>query len=299
MNGSNVSSVGVNVWWTCPEVIRDVEAAKSALKAHGFEETAIKTPSRRLEVSRAVYSLQNRQGKENRRVTEKANESDRYIVYGILDREQESTERVGFAQHTTIRVDKESDAVEVEGVLADDVRKAIADYSGKVTDDDIRTFLRGIIRGCWGIAKRPTGGIYFIPSKFAARVKAAQAVLDDLKSGAKLYVEGIINGVEERMNVWESVESEIESRLEETMAAVGRIERSSKCLSDHEAQIQWLGELMGVYQGLLGEEAKYEALAAKIENAVKVVSTKMTDIKESRVQRIAAKKANKVAVAAA
>lgn len=277
-NGGNViREFGVNVWWTCPGLVRDGIEAQGALQRHGFETTDIKLPTRRTEVSRAVYSFQNRQGKDDRRVAEKAADDKDHITYSILDREQ-SGEEVKFMPRTVIRMEKATGAVSAEGKLQKEVLEAIQSYEGKITDEDVRGFLSKLIKRCFGIPKRPTGGIYFIPARFASLVKSAQAVLDELKSGAKLYVEGVVNGEQERANVWESVEDEIESRLQETMAAVGRIERSVNAVKDHEAQIEWVKELMEVYKGLLGEEAKYQTMAEKIEDAVKVVSNKMAEL---------------------
>lgn len=272
---------GVNVWWTVPEVIRDGITVQTALAKHGFDTKDIPLPSRRTEVSRAAYSFQNRLGKSNRRVTEKANDSINFVTYGILDREQETSDKVGFSQHTTIRLDKSTEEVKVEGSLSAEVMDAVKTYTGKITDDDIRYFLRKIIRRCYGIAKRPTGGIYFVPEQFADAIKKAQAVLDDLGTGAKLYVEGIVNGVQERANIWASVEEDIEGQLVETLSAVERIEKRANAIKDHEEKLTGVKKLMEVYVGLLGEEAKYQGLAEKIEAAVKTVSEKMSAMQGS------------------
>lgn len=267
---------GVNVWWTVPEVIKDSVTVQTALAKHGFDTNDIPLPSRRTEVSRAAYSFQNRLGKSNRRVTEKANDNINFVTYGILDREQETSDTVGFSQNTTIRLDKSTNEVKVEGSLSNEVMEAVRTYTGKITDDDIRYFLRKIIRRSFGIAKRPTGGIYFVPDQFANAIKEAQAVLDDLGTGAKLYVEGVVNGVQERANVWASVEENIEGQLVETLSAVDRIEKRANAIKDHEEKLTGVKKLMEVYIGLLGEEAKYQSIAEKIEAAVKTVSEKMS-----------------------
>ena len=54
---------------------------------------------------------------------------------------------------------------------------------------------------------------------------------------------------------------------------------------------------MKVYQALLGEEAKYESLAEKIEEAVKVVTDKMNEIQPGVPNTTTAKKAGKAPVA--
>lgn len=297
VDASGNGRFGVNVWWTCPEVIRDASTVQNALTKHGFEKNDIPLPSRRTEISRACYSFQNRQGKSNRHLTEKANDNVNFVTYGILDRQQEESDKVGFNQNTTIRLDKSTDEVKVEGSLASEVMESIKTYSGKVTDDDIRYFLRRVIRMCFGIAKRPTGGIYFVPDQFSHVIKSAQSVLDEMNTGAKMYVEGVVNGVQERQNVWSSVEEEIEGRLAETLSAVERIERRTSAVKDHEEKLKGVKDLMDTYVGLLGEEAKYQGIAEKIEVAVKTVGEKLTQVQKGTASVISTVKPSKVAPA--
>lgn len=265
---------GVNVWWTLPETSVDGIRAQTILQKHGFEANDMKLPSRQAEVSRAAYSFQNRRGKSNRRVTEKSRQDGVGVTYGILDREQEGDE-VAFAQHTTVRLDKGTGEVQVKGNLADAYSKALVEFQGKVTDEDIRYFLRKVIRMCRGVAKRPTGGIYFVPSRFAPIIEQAQAVLAELTAGARIYKEEIVDNVETRQNVWEAVEADVDARLATAVAAVGRIERRVSAIKGRKDDIEEAAELMHTYQQLLGEEAKYEELAERIEEAVKLVSDKM------------------------
>ena len=272
-------------------MICDVKTVHAALLKHGFEIKDMPIPSRRTEISRAAYSFQNRLGKENRRVTEKANDNANFVVYGILDREQEEADSVKFTQHTTITLDKATDAVKVEGSLADEVTNTINTYAGKYTDDDIRYFLRRVVKMCFGVAKRPTGGIYFVPEGSVSVIKSAQILLQELNGNAKLYVEGIINGERERQNVWEAVEEDIDTRLDETIAAVERIERRTNAIRDQEAKLDEVKKLMDFYTELLGEEAKYQTISEKYEKAVKTVADKMSVLQKGTMAPVPARKA--------
>ena len=286
MSDSNNTMFGVNVWWTVPGMIVDGRIAIDALSKNGFNKDLIKLPSRRTEVSRAAYSFQNRLGKSNRRVTEKANDNGKYVVYGLLDRRKLNDEKVAFSQTTTIRLNKDNDEVTCEGRLGEEVLQSIRDYTGKITDEDIRSFLRGVIRSSYGIAKRPSGGIYFIPAKYAEKVEMAQKVLDEIGGGAKLYVERVMDGVQERKNVWGSVEEELDRQINEALLSVDRIERSSNAVKSHAMKLEGLDELMGVYRNLLGEEAKYEDIAERIEIAARVVEEKMVKLQQGTVSSL-------------
>lgn len=268
--------LGVNVWWTVPETVVDGAKAQALLEKHGFEPSDMKLPSRHLEVSRAVQSFHNRRSRNDRRLGEKVRETPDAAIFGILEREQEG-EEVAFEQQTKVTLDKTSGSVTVDGKLHDDVLVALKEYQGKITDADIRQFLRRIIRMSYGVAKRPSGGIYFVPGKCVLVIDQAQAMLDEMGTGCRIYKEEILNGVQERSNVWASVEDEVSDRVAKVVAAVGQIERLSS-IQGKKAEIEEAASLMGLYKQLLGEEAKYEALAEKIEEAVKLVSEKITAI---------------------
>ena len=288
--GNSVNGLGVNVWWTVPSTVLDGIKSQQVLERYGFVKDELPLPSRRTEVSRACYSFQNRQGKYNRRITEKAADDGTYATYGILNRRQKG-ERVSFRQGTTVKLEKASGSVTAEGKLAQEVLDAIKEYEGKIIDDDIRSFLRRVIVRAHGVAKRPSGGIYFIPDKYIPIIKAANEALKEIGGGAKLYIEGIINGVQERQNIWGSVEEEIDGQIAETLAAVDRIERSTDAVKDQQSKLEGLKELADVYQNLLGEEAKYQDVAERIEAAVKKVSEKMSKLQAGTAERLKKKAA--------
>jgi hypothetical protein len=292
------SSLGRNVWWTVPVTAQDGIASQAVLEKHGFSKDDLPLPSRRTEVSRACYSFQNRQGKHNRRITEKAADDGTYVTYGILNRRQKA-DRVSFRQGTTVKLEKANGTVTAEGKLAQEVLDAVKLYESKIVDDDIRSFLRRVICKAHGIGKRPSGGIYFIPEKYIDIIKAANEALKEIGGGAKMFIEGIINGVQERQNIWGSVEEEIDGQIIETLAAVDRIERSTEAVKDQQAKLDGLKELAEVYQNLLGEEAKYADVAEKIEAAVKKVSEKMAKLQAGTAAKLKGKKVAKVVAVAA
>jgi len=281
MQTNTSTGFGVNVWWTLPEISVDARHAQTLLVKHGFEANDLKIPTRQIEVSRAAYSMQNRRGKENRRVTEKTQNDGTSVSYGILNREQTGAQ-VSFAQKTTVRLDKGNGEVTAEGDLAEIYKKTLAEYQGKITDADVRYFLRKVIRMCFGVAKRPTGGIYFVPSQFSGIIQQARDLVTEFNSGAHIYVEPIVDCVEARQNVWNSVQEDVEARLSETIESVKKIGSRVSAVQGKKEEIDEANELMQVYQRLLGEEAKYQDLAEKIDDAVKIVNEKIAEIQQNK-----------------
>jgi maltooligosyltrehalose synthase len=117
-------------------------------------------------------------------------------------------------------------------------------------------------------------------------VERAQAVLDDMKSGAFLYVEGVVNGVRERQHVWTAVEADIERELDKTLKSVARIERSTRAVQGHQATVMGLQEMMEVYTDLLGKEAEHEAISERIAEAVGEVAHKLTDLQAGTAAKV-------------
>jgi len=275
------SEFGVNVWWTCPEFVMDGDRAQAVLEQYGFEADQMPLPSRAKAVSRAAYSFQDRRRREDRKVTEKTKNNSRYSVYGILAAKSKGDEEVAYEQETTVRYDKQSERVEANGPQADEFFKRLDTYTDAITDDDLRQFLRGVISMCYGISKRPSGGIYFVPQRSVIIIESAQNALDELKIGAKLYVERVQNGEQERAIVWEAVEMDIDKQIEQTLSNVERIGKRASSVQTHEAKLGELEGLMSIYRNLLGQEAKYEELAEKLEDASQTVAKKLAALQEA------------------
>jgi len=276
------SPVGVNFWWHVPQhVMVDEEDAKEAADSHGISDI-LPSPSERALVSRAVYEFQDRRHKSNRRLVEKVADTAEHVVYGVLEQERPEAEEVAFAQTTTVKLEKQSGRIHAAGPLADEVLAKIRLYRGKLTDDDIRMFLGRLVREAKGVAKRPSGGIYFVPAVMASIIESAQAFLNEIGTGAKLYVERVMDGPQERAIVWEAVENHIGNEIEKTLQAVENIGKRISAVQNHEEKLAEMGQLMDIYRGLLGEEAKHEELAEKMADAANKVTAKMAELQAAR-----------------
>ena len=279
-------SFGVNVWWHVPETTVEIETVQNALVNNGFDADSMRAPTRRKEVSRAVRSLQDRRTRDSQTISRPTNDNGLVVTYGVLEEGHVDDETVQFVQNTTVRLNKDTGEVGVTGNRIEAVHNAVEFYTEKITDEDIRSFLRGIIQSCRGIPKRPSGGFYFVPEDFVPLLERAQAVLNEIGSGAYLYVEGVVNGERERQNVWESVEQNIESELAKTLCAVERIERGTKALKGKESKVMALQEMMEVYTNLLGQEAGHESLSEKLAEAVQTVAHKLTQMQSVASTRV-------------
>lgn len=269
---------GVNLWWSVPTFAMDGEKAQEIIQANGFEEDDLPLPSRKNVVSRAARSFQDRRHKDGKCVVEQLSDNSTYTSYGILWKKNKGADEAAYEQDTLIRLDKDSDRVEADGPQAEEFFEALEKYQDAITDDDVRNFLRKVVCLCKGIGKRPSGGIYFVPDCYVGIIESAQNALNEFGVGAKLYVERVLNGAQERQIVWEAVEADIDSQIAKTLSAVSRIEKRASSVQSHEAKLGELGELMEVYKTLLGQEAKYEEIAEKLEEASNEVASKLSKL---------------------
>lgn len=275
-----------NIWWTVPQdIVINASQAHAVLERHGFDKDDMPAPSAKLAVSRTAHSFQDRRHKSNRRVTEKTAENGRYVTYGILGQTRVNDEEVAFKQDTTIRFDKQSEMLSIEGPMATDFQTRHVSYRNGILSEDISAFLRRMVKMSMGIAKRPTGGIYFIPSSYSWVIENAQKVLDDLNTGAKLYLEGVMDGERERANLWGSVTHEIETRISDTLRSVERIEKRVSSIKSHEAKLSELEKLKDAYVDLLGEEAQHETLTEMLTDAVSSIGSKLNKLQGEAANR--------------
>jgi len=281
MNEIENREFGVNLWWTCPEFVMDGDKAQSIFEAQGFEaDKDLPMPNRKKAVSRAARSFQDRRHKEGRCVVEKLKDNASCAVYGILWKRSKGAEEAAYEQDTTVRLDKASGRVEANGPQKDEFFAALDRYGEAINDDDVRVFLREVVRMCYGISKRKNGGIYFVPDRFSGIIESAQRAIDELGIGAKLYVERVMNGEQERAIVWEAVETDIDAQIDATLRAVERIEKRASNVQSHEAKLDELSGLMDIYRNLLGQEAKYEELAERLESASNEVASKLNKLQQ-------------------
>lgn len=275
---------GVNVWWTVPEISPvDGQIAHAVLRKYGFSpEEDMPLPSEKAAVSRAAYSFQDRRHKDGRRVTEKAQDNGEKVVYGVLDYTQKDIDEVSYDQGTKIILDKATGTVNVEGELREEVLRQIDEYRGTLTDDDVRQFLRGVIRKCYGLAKRPTGGIYFVPEQYLEVVENAQKALDRMGLGAKLYIERIVDGQQERDIVWDSVTDTVTSEIDKVLANAERVEKRVKSVQGYQENLVSLDDLMQVYTDLLGYESEYEELKGKLNAASNRLAGKIRQLRQKQ-----------------
>ena len=287
----NEAAIGVNVFWTIPNVKVAVEDVKVAAAKHGFDAEDIKEPSDRKVFSRASKALNN--GQQRRLVRRVSDAPGKSTVIGIVDESVEAgSEQLEYNQSTTVRFDKADSTVNADGSLAGEFLDEFEGLKGVLTHQDFRRFVRMTVKNCAGVPKRPSGGIYFIPTENIGLIERCAEMYSELGIGT-IYVERIFDGPQERQIVWESAETEINKMVDSLLGKVSKIEKRAGAMKGHDERMEELQNMMTVYTKITGSAAEAEAISERLEEATAIVASKMSELQGVADEKSATKQAAK------
>ena len=287
----NEAAIGVNVFWTIPQIKVAVEDVKKAAAKHGFDAEDIKEPSDRKVFSRASKALNS--GQHRRLVRRISDAPGKSTVIGIVDESVvDGSEQLEYNQSTTVRFDKTDSTVNADGSLASEFLDEFEGLKGVLTHQDFRRFIRRTIRDCNGIPKRPSGGIYFIPTENIGMIERCAEMYKELGIGT-IYVERIFDGPQERQIVWESAETEINKMVDSLLSKVNKIEKRAGAMKGQEGRMEELQNMMTVYTKITGSAAEAEAISERLEEATAIVASKMSDLQGIADEKATTKQAAK------
>jgi len=266
----------LNVWWMVREDISiGIVQMHDILQKYGLDPDMMRVPSDRECVRRGIDSFHNRRGYK-RRVVEKISETQNKAVFGILgislDKEHENS---SYIQNTKVILDKNSGTISAEGALSDEVLNKVDNCRGTYNSEDLRTLCKNVVRKCFGVSKRPTGGVYMVPFTFKSKIDALNAVLGEVagKREACVYVERIFGGEEEKDTAAVSVFDDLNKRLSFLMNSVKNVTKQVCRLKGKNVQMEEIKYIAEVYQNILG---KREAIA-EFSDVFKTASEKIEE----------------------
>ncbi|MCK9154518.1 MAG: hypothetical protein M0P12_00240 [Paludibacteraceae bacterium] len=246
----------LNVWWMVREDINiGVTKMHDILQKYNLDPDMMRVPSDRECVRRGIDSFHNRRGYK-RRVVEKISETQNKAVFGILgislDKEHENS---SYIQNTKVVLDKNSGTISAEGTMADEVLNKVDNCRGTYNSEDIRTLCKNVVRKCFGVSKRPTGGVYMIPFVFKNKIDALNSVLGEVagKREACVYVERIFGGEEEKDTAAVSVFDDLTKRISYLMNSVKNVTKQVCRLKGKTVQMEEIKYIADVYQKILGD----------------------------------------------
>lgn len=273
-----MKELGYNIWTHLHDTSVALATVVAAFAAHGFSEDLLREPTERRAFSRAM--------KEHNRLREgqlarKIRQTDEEIVYGIVHEEVDrDEEELDYQQTTVAKFDKDKKTVKAKGELAKSISDSFQHNLGVVNSDDIRKFVRRLVRYLHGISKRPTGGIYFIPASGKNQLIHAQKMIAELGFG-KLYIERVWDGKMERANVWDNAEQEIGKMLDKAFKRIDKLSSRVKCAENQQEKVEELKGFMDVYVGLLGQQAKADDLSTRFQEAASKVASKIKELQQA------------------
>lgn len=293
----NFAQNGILVWYTIPADARaSVEDVVKAAEAAGLPVDHLQGASPRLALSRAVTDMNSkREGRLGRRlgILDKSNERS-YGVALVSETVDKENEVLKFKQHTVGRVDLNSGVFTAEGPDANELANGFNYYNDAVCDADVRLFIQQVIRKAGGIAKRPTGGIYFVPANQSHKVASMAALVNKYFStttgNAQIFIDRVYwpegeDSFPERKNLWNSVNDDLTERLKEVRENVARINKSVKAMNERKGTLAEIVETQKVYQQILGDAVEAASIQELISDTEEFLSGKLAELSQNKAQR--------------
>lgn len=151
-----------------PEHLPEPPTAEKALKA-AVREAAVGQPDRLLRLGL---------------------EDEAQIVFAIVRETKHTDGSISYAQETRVVLDRKAESVSSD-VVDHDLAKVIAARFGELrtthTPDDIRRAMMKTLESCAAVTLRDHGGVYWVPSPFAATVRQLQQAVEKIGS-SRVYL---------------------------------------------------------------------------------------------------------------
>jgi len=211
LDSTEHSHIGDAVFWTVRENRIDPSELRNAFQETDLPKNVIpKDPTPEIAFRRAIdkAKLKHAQRGFNRSqdrsedyLLRKISETHEAIVWAVVKEscvlddtatERRNSKTLEYETLDKITLDRVTGRVTCinEHAMSEVVAGNYEDELFSFNSSDLRTILLKLMDTFSGIAIRPTGGIYFVPSTNAEKLKALQGVLENLSPGSSL---GIIN----------------------------------------------------------------------------------------------------------
>lgn len=271
--------VGFNVVWTVHQTVLPVDVVEEVAKENDLDISLLPRPTSKRAILRAAKDVSKTNGRFISDYVRKITDNVEKYSVGILheDKDKEN-DQVEATQTTTVKYLKEFGLVEVSGEKAEEFNNAYENYKDGITDEEIRSYIVRIIRvEGYGIAVRPTGGVYFVPVNKEKTIDNLNKFLNTLGIG-NLYPMRVFQGKNEETVVRQAVDHDIQRQLELLMNNVSSVTKRVKCLHQKREKMEDLEKMLKTYETVLGWENELETSLKAIKEADKMVSEKINEL---------------------
>jgi len=284
MNNQIVANkIGVRVSWRVSEYLGQRDDVERMIEKHGLSAALLPKSSLKKAVNRAskkVSKADNGRFQDAlppRKICDRAG----LAVYALVDETKVDEEHLTHEQTTTIRLDKTQKRVEATGLNADAFYEEYNIYRTGITDHDIRTFCRAVIRTARGISYNPHGHDYFVPNAYEHLVRNLDAFLKDIFVG-KMYITPAIDDDDTLGVTWEFASEQINKEIDDIQKGVQKFSKRAKCLHDKQDALDALKEMAKMYSGMTDRAVLAEDILEKINGTMDGIAKKIEEIEKAR-----------------
>lgn len=258
----------------------DFDTIQNVLKELDLPENLIYKPKPKNAVVRAAREVAKENGRYRDHLARRVKDNKDTFVMSVVDEERDAqNETLHYEQSTTIRFDKNSESVNVEGPLSEDFRAEYEKYSNSVNSQDIRNYVYRVIRyqGS-GVSLVHTGGLYFVPENKVNVVEKLDQFLKRMSIG-RVWYKPEIDDQNTREWVWSAAVEEVTTMVKQVVGYINNSERTVRenTLRSRGAELVEKADLVKAYANLTQIGSQAEDVIDEINSALGLVAGKIRE----------------------
>lgn len=258
------------------------DSVQCVMEEIGLPVAYLSNPTKKRVVCRAAYET----AKTNRRfkdhLARKIVENPSKMVIGIVDEERYvENESLAYQQGTTIRYDKESENVYVDGNMKKEFYDNYDVYSGGITGSDICETIYRIMRiEAKAIALIDRGHLYFVPYNYRNIIQKVEDFINRLNLG-KICCCEIVDTDNSNKWIWDSAKHTVKMKVNNIMRGIDKINLRVNSLDKKASKLEKTAELLKSYALLTGFGVDLENALELIDNSTSAIASKISEIQNS------------------
>lgn len=256
-----------------------IDTIKTVAENIGLSTSYLYAPSVKGAIIRAAKEIAKTNKRFKDHIARRVRDNDKFVI-SIVDEEKDAdNDKLNYEMNTTIKYDKGSKAVEIDGPLSEEFHKEFEHFSNKMTTNDIRAYIYRILRNeCGAIAIIPTGGLYFVPENKLEVVEKINAMLEELGIG-RLWNKPEIDDPNTREWIWSAAIDEIMNSVDDIVKYINKNSKlREKTLRERGEQLIEKADLVKVYGNLTEVGSKTEEVMEKINRTINMVTEKIREV---------------------
>lgn len=272
--------IGTLTWWSIPAKRYDYFTFKSQIENLGLNSDTFKLESQRQTFSDALNEVADISKAEIFKIDE---DCDKILYRFVSNRVDKENSKIIFDQDTLFTFIKDPVEVQAKGDqnIIDLVKTTYARYQGTIDREVICRYVLENLKNNNGISLRPSGGIYFNPTKSVNVIDKLQELIRVSEAG-KISILRVPNSKMDKESTLESVKEDIMGRYGILVKQIDNIKKRLSSFDAVEVELESLKDLTDFYSEILEDEGILEECKKTYNEMIAYVAKKMEEVEKNK-----------------